>query len=846
MTKQIYPIIGMHCASCKMLIEKMVGKVEGVKSVNVNYASEKMTVELDPEGEHRNAHLLENIKKAVASAGSYKLIDNKGGDTVLASPPEAKKIESNNEMSHGSGHHDTSTSSAHSHAAMLKREEYQKLKRKVTLVGITAIPFLGIMIWMILKAFGVIMGGHAPFGFVEFEQFDYRVNLFFLAQFILATPILFWGGSQFFSSTWSALKARAANMDTLIALGTTTAWIFSTVVTFTPQLFDNIEVDVFFEAAVFIIFFILLGRLLEARAKGQANDAIKKLLELQAKEATVLRDGEEKKIPINQVLTGDIIIVRPGEKVPVDGTITKGSSTIDESMVTGESLPVTKSEGAEVIGSTINKTSTFQFEAQKVGSETMLSQIIKMVEEAQGTTAPIQKLADRISSVFVPIVIVIAILAFLFWILIAPNLGLVDDGTNVLQLATYIATTILIIACPCALGLATPTAVMVGTGKAAGKGILIKDAEALELAHKIDTIVFDKTGTLTKGLPEVTDFEFIKDLDSKEIHSFAYAIENLSEHPLSNAIASYSEDKQNKEPVEVDKFKAIEGRGVSGEISGKTVLLGNRRLMDENSINLDKELSNKADNLISEGKTTIYMSIDSKHVAVFALADTIKDESKQAVEQLHALGIKVVMLTGDNQKTAEAIASQLGIDEVIAEVLPGDKADKIKALQKDLLGAQSDKRVVAMVGDGINDAPALAQADIGIAMGTGTDVAIEAGDIVLVKGTLDKVIETIKLSKMTLGVIKQNLFWAFGYNVISIPVAAGLLYLPFSLLLSPIIASAAMAFSSISVVFNSVRLKSLTEKNKVVSDMIFYAFILVFVLGVGVFATILNGGNRII
>lgn len=826
MEKQIYPIIGMHCASCKMLIEKMVGKIEGVESVNVNYASEKMTVEFDT-----SKTGLEEIKQAVGKAGSYKLIDNNEGDTVLASPPEAKKMEGSNNMNHDGGHHD--------HAAMLKKEEYRKLKRKVTLVGIAAIPFLGIMIWMILKAFGVIMGGHAPFGFVEFEQFNYRVNLFFLAQFILATPILFWGGSQFFSSTWSALKARAANMDTLIALGTTTAWIFSTVVTFAPQLFDNIEVDVFFEAAVFIIFFILLGRLLEARAKGQANDAIKKLLELQAKEATVLRDGEEKKIPINQVVAGDIIIVRPGEKVPVDGTITKGSSTIDESMVTGESLPVTKGEGKEVIGSTINKTSTFQFEAQKVGSETMLSQIIKMVEEAQGTTAPIQKLADKISSVFVPIVIVIAILAFLFWILVAPNLGLVDDGTNVLQLATYIATTILIIACPCALGLATPTAVMVGTGKAAGKGILIKDAEALELAHKIDTIVFDKTGTLTKGLPEVTDFEYLKDLDSKEIHSFAYAIENLSEHPLSNAIASYSEGKKDEGAVEVDKFKAIEGRGVSGEISGKTVLLGNRRLMDENSITLDKGLSNTADNLISKGKTTTYMSVDGKQVAIFSLADTIKDESKQAVEQLHALGIKVVMLTGDNQKTAEAIASQLGIDEVIAEVLPGDKAAKIKALQK-----EEGDRVVAMVGDGINDAPALAQANIGIAMGTGTDVAIEAGDIVLVKGTLDKVIETIKLSKMTLGVIKQNLFWAFGYNVISIPVAAGLLYVPFSLLLSPIIASAAMAFSSISVVMNSVRLKSQTEKNKVVSDLIFYAFILVFVLGVGAFAFLLNDGNN--
>jgi heavy metal translocating P-type ATPase len=508
------------------------------------------------------------------------------------------------------------------------------------------------------------------------------------------------------------------------------------------------------------------------------------------------------KVPISMVVKGDIILVRPGEKIPVDGKITQGSSTIDESMITGESLPVTKGGGEEVIGSTVNKTSTFRFEAKKVGSETMLAQIIKMVEEAQGTTAPIQKLADKISGVFVPIVIVISIVAFIFWTFVAPNLGLISDDINVIQLSTYISTTILIIACPCALGLATPTAVMVGTGKAAGKGILIKDAQALEFAHKIDTIVFDKTGTLTKGLPEVTAFEYIDSVNIKDIHSFAYAIENLSEHPLSNAIASYSKSKGNSKEIMVKEFIAVEGKGVMGKIDGKVVLMGNGRLMEENSIKLDPELSKKADAFISEGNTTIYMAIDNQHVAVFALADTIKKESKEAISELHDMGIKVVMLTGDNQKTAEAIAEQLDIDEVIAGVLPKDKAEKIKALQKD-----EGERVVAMVGDGINDAPALAQADIGIAMGTGTDVAIEAGDIVLVKGTLDKVVETIKLSRMTLTIIKQNLFWAFGYNVIAIPVAAGILYLPFGILLSPIIASAAMAFSSVSVVLNSLRIK---------------------------------------
>lgn len=788
MQKQIYPIIGIHCASCKMLIEKMVNRVDGVKSVNVNYATEKMNVEFD-----KSKTSVEEIKQAVAKAGSYKLIDNSNGETVLVSPPEAKKIQSN--------HNDSDQNSHHDHAAQLKREEYQRLVNKVRLVGIASIPFLLIMIWMSLRFLGLIHGDHAPLGFIEFEKFNYRVNLFFIIQFLLATPILFWGGSQFFASTWSALKAKAANMDTLITLGTTTAWIFSTIVTFAPQLFDNLEVDVFYEAAVFIIFFILLGRLLEARAKGQANDAIKKLLELQAKEATVIRDGEEKKIPIEQVIKGDTIVVRPGEKIPVDGTIIEGASTIDESMVTGESLPVSKVEGEQVIGATINKTSTFRFEANNIGNETMLAQIIQMVEEAQGTTAPIQKLADKISGVFVPIVITIAIIALLFWLFLASSFGLTNEVTSNIQLATYIATTILIIACPCALGLATPTAVMVGTGKAASKGILIKDAEALELAHKLDIIVFDKTGTLTKGQPEVTDF--ITNSESKEdsIQAYAYAIEHLSEHPLSDAIAAFAKD-QAKEGLKVKDFAAIEGRGVSGRIDNKKIVLGNARLMQEEEITLDKQLAKQADELISHGKTTIYMAIDNKLVAIYALADTIKEESKQAVEKLHELGIKIVMLTGDNQKTAEAIASKLSIDEVIAEVLPKDKTNKIRQLQNERLDS-----IVAMVGDGINDAPALAQADIGIAMGTGTDVAIESGDIVLVKGTLDKVIETIELSQSTLRVIKQNLFWAFGYNIIAIPIAAGLLYPAFEILLSPIIASAAMAFSSISVVMNSLRLK---------------------------------------
>lgn len=785
MEKQIYPIIGMHCASCKMLIEKMVAKVPGVTKVQVNYATEKMSVEFNA-GE---PDIIKNIKRAVESAGSYKLILDEQGDTVLASPPEARRIQ-------------TQTSTHSDHASMLKKEEYKNLQTRVRLVGLAMIPFVFLMLLMLLKFLEVIEFSHAPLGFLKLTRLNYEINLLFLLEFLLATPILFLGGKQFFTSTYSALKAKAANMDTLIVLGTTTAWAFSTIVTFIPHAFAQIEVDVFFEAAVFIIFFILLGRLLEAKAKSDANSAIKKLFELQAKEATLIKDGQEYKIPLEQVQIGDHILVRPGEKIAVDGTIIEGASTIDESMITGESLPVSKTIGENVIGATINKTSTFTFTAQKIGSDTMLAHIIQMVEEAQGTSAPIQKLADKISGIFVPIVIAIASLAFIFWLAIAPELGIIDNTHSALELATYIATTILIIACPCALGLATPTAVMVGTGKAARHGILIKDAEALESAHKINTIVFDKTGTLTKGTPEVTDINILEDADKDRLFSYAFAMENLSEHPLSNAIATFC--NEHREPqLKVNEFKIMEGMGIIGNIENQMILIGNQRLMDAQGIKLNEELSIDADKYISQGKTTIFMAIDGKHQAIFAVADTIKPESKSAITKLHQLGIKVVMLTGDHQKTAAAIADQLGIDQIVAEVLPADKANQIKKLQ-----SENGSSVIAMVGDGINDAPALAQADIGIAMGTGTDIAIEAGDIVLVKGTLDKVIETIQLSKTTLMIIKQNLAWAFSYNIIAIPIAAGLLYPIFGILLSPIIASAAMAFSSVSVVLNSLRLKS--------------------------------------
>lgn len=605
------------------------------------------------------------------------------------------------------------------------------MKRKTIIVGIAVIPFIVLMIFMILKRFGAVSFDQTIFGMITIDALNQQISVLYLLQLVIATPILFWGGNQFFSSTWSALKARSANMDTLITLGTTVAWVFSTIVTFAPKIFGDIETDVFFEASVLIIFFILLGRVLEARAKGQANEAIKKLLELQAKDASVIREGKEQVIPIDEVVKGDILIVRPGGKIPVDGVITQGASTIDESMITGESLPVTKTVEDNVIGATINKTSAFQFKATSVGKETMLAQIIQMVEEAQGTTAPIQKLADKISAIFVPVVIIIAITAFIFWATVASPLGLASEAQSTIQLAVYIAITILIIACPCSLGLATPTAVMVGTGNAARKGILVKDAQALELAQKINVMVFDKTGTLTKGTPEVTQAFLREGVKKDELFSIAHAIERLSEHPLSNAIEEHTKKFDEHQQREVQNFQAIEGKGVSGEIQGETIILGNARLMNEKHIALNETLQQQASQLAKEGNTIVHMAKNKNHVAVFAIADAMKEESEKAIQDLHELGIRIVMLTGDTQTTAESIAKKLKIDEVLAEVLPQDKAKTIQNIQKEYPDA-----VVAMVGDGINDAPALAQANIGIAMGTGTDVAIETGDIVLVKGTL--------------------------------------------------------------------------------------------------------------
>ncbi len=581
-------------------------------------------------------------------------------------------------------------------------------------------------------------------------------------------------------------------MNTLIAVGTSAAYLYSFIVTFAPHLImvKGWMLDVYFDTSAAIIVLILLGRFLEARAKGRTSEAIKKLMGLQPKTARVIRDGHEMDISLREVVPGDIVVVRPGEKIPVDGMVREGHSSVDESMVTGESLPVEKRAGDKVIGATINKTGTFQFEATRVGRDTVLAQIIRLVQEAQGSKPPIARMADVIASYFVPVVILIAIATFLIWFFWGPHPSLTYAFLN------FVA--VLIIACPCSLGLATPTSIMVGTGKGAENGILIRGAEALETAHQLNTIVLDKTGTLTKGKPSVTDIIESGRSGKKEILMMAASAERGSEHPLGEAIVQ----KAKEEGLilhDARDFQAIAGQGIEATIDSKRILLGNRKLMEERNVNLHG-MAERAEQLSYEGKTPMFLAIDGETAGIIAVADTLKEDSRKAVEAFHRMGLEVVMLTGDNRRTAEAIAKQAGIDRVVAEVLPEMKAEEIKRLQ-------SEGKKVGMVGDGINDAPALAQADVGIAIGTGTDVAMESSDITLIGGDLKGIVTAIALSKATIRNIKQNLFWAFAYNTILIPVAAGVLFPFFGILLNPIFAAGAMAFSSVTVVSNALRLR---------------------------------------
>lgn len=746
--KAALPITGMTCASCVATVERTLRRLPGVVCANVNFATEKATVVYMPEQVS-----LAEMARAVREAG-YDVVEDAG--------PAEKTPQLDREQ-----------------LARQKEISGLKLKFVVSLaVGI------------------VIMIGGMKEWFPLIKDIPHHTMFYIL--FALATPIQLWAGMQFYRPAWAAAKHLTANMDTLISVGTTAAYLYSVAVTFFTDYFKaaGLEVHVYYDTAVIIIALILLGRYLEARAKGQTGEAIRRLIGLQAKTARVVRGDAEVDIPIEQVVAGDVVMVRPGEKVPTDGRIQEGRSAVDESMITGESLPIEKNIGDEVIGATLNKTGTFKFVALKVGHDTALAQIIRLVEEAQGSKAPIQRLADQVAGIFVPIVILIALATFAIWMIFGPQ------PRFTYALVNFVA--VLIIACPCSLGLATPTAIMVGTGRGAQNGILIKGAEALEKAHQVQAIVLDKTGTLTQGKPTVTDVLAAADGDAAangdagRMLRLAASLERGSEHPLGEAIVQRAQ-ADSLPLAAISDFEAIPGHGVRGQVEGHAVLLGNIKLMQEQGIALDAMLA-QATALSDGGKTPMFVAVDGTLAGIIAVADTIKANSKTAVDKLHQLGLEVLMLTGDNRRTAEAIARQAGIDRVLAEVLPEDKANQIKRLQE-------EGKIVAMVGDGINDAPALAQADVGIAIGTGTDVAIEASDVTLISGDLNGVATAIALSKATMRTIRGNLFWAFAYNVLGIPVAAGILYPFWGILLNPTIAAAAMAFSSVFVVTNSLRLR---------------------------------------
>jgi Cu+-exporting ATPase len=726
-----FSVTGMSCAGCAANIERALRKVEGVREANVNLALARATVVYDPGvvGPRR-------LAKAVRDAGYG----------VAASAEEA-----------GAG----------------ADREYRALRTSVIWGGALALViFLGSMRhwfpWM-----------PAPLQ-----------NFFVL--WALATPVQFVLGLRFYRGAWSALEHGTANMNTLVAVGTSAAYLFSAVATVLPGFFQKagFEPQVYFDTSAVIIVLILFGRMLEARAKGKTSDAIRRLMGLRPRTAHLLGPEGEREVPVETVRAGDVLVVRPGEQVPVDAVILEGRSSFDESMITGESLPVDKGPGDEVIGATLNKWGSFRCRAVRVGEDTALARIIRMVEEAQGSKAPIQRLADVISARFVPAVIVLAVLTFVVWVLFGPAPRLV------FALLNFVA--VLIIACPCAMGLATPTAIMVGTGRGAERGILIRSGESLETMHRVDTFVFDKTGTLTNGRPEVTDIVAAAGSDPRALLSAAASVESGSEHPLGQAVVRRAQS-DGVAIASAQDFRALEGMGVEGTASGQKVLVGSRRLVEGEGIDVSP-LSEAAERLAGEGKTVAFVAVAGRPAGLLALADTLKTGAREAVERLRGLGRRVIMLTGDNALTARALAAEAGIDEVRADVLPGDKAEAVR-------GLQAEGRRVAMVGDGINDAPALAQADVGVALGTGTDVAMASADITLISGDLGTVVAAVALSRRTIRTIRQNLFWAFVYNVVGIPVAAGALYPFFGLLLNPMIASAAMAMSSVSVVTNSLRLR---------------------------------------
>ncbi len=736
-------ISGMTCAACAKTIEKAVNKLDGVESGSVNFATEKATIKYDPQKIR-----LSEIKDAIAKAG-YKALDAQTG-----SKTDEDRIR--------------------------KQKEIRILWTKFIVSTIFSVPLLYIaMVPMISWV-------RLPFP-MGLDPMQYPL-IYALAELFLVIPVLA-AGNKFYSVGFKAILRKSPNMDSLIAIGTLAAVVYSIYSTYRIAAgdFGHVE-DLYFETAGVIITLILLGKSLEAVSKGKTSEAIKKLMGLAPKTAIVIQDGREIEMPIEEVEVGDILLVKPGEKIPVDGEVLEGHSSVDESMLTGESIPVEKKAGDKVIGASINKNGLVKFKATKVGSDTALAQIVKLVEDAQGSKAPIAQMADIVSGYFVPIVFAIAIVSALAWY--------ISGQGEVFALTIFIS--VLVIACPCALGLATPTAIMVGTGKGAENGVLIKGGEALESTHKIQTIVFDKTGTITEGRPEVTDIVTTEIIDKEKLLQIAASAEKGSEHPLGEAIVRGAE-KENLEIIKIERFNNIPGHGIEVELDGKVVYLGNRKLMLNKEVDLSS-LETESDRLASEGKTPMYISFGSSLAGIIAVADIVKESSAGAIKKLHQMGIEVAMITGDNKRTAEAIARQVGIDRILAEVLPEDKANEVKKLQ-------AEGKKVAMVGDGINDAPALAQADIGIAIGSGTDVAMESADIVLMRSDLMDVPTAIQLSKSTIRNIKQNLFWAFAYNVAGIPVAAGILYAFGGPKLNPILAAAAMSLSSVSVLTNALRLK---------------------------------------
>jgi Cu+-exporting ATPase len=723
---------GMTCINCAKTIEKVLQPKEGIYSAVVNFAAERVIVEYNP-----NQISLPAIKKAITDTG-YEVVEQQGASVEDAEDKARKR-------------------------------HIRRLKILLTSSAIITVPIM-LLMWLPV---------------LPMEQTK-------IVLFLLATPVQFIVGWTFYVGAYKGLRNKTANMDTLIAMGTSTAWIYSTVITFFPEIFPDSAV--FFDTSVMIMTFILAGKLLDAVAKGRTSEAIRKIMGLQAKTARVIRDGVEIELPVEEVQVGDIVVVRPGEKIPVDGTVIEGYSAVDEKVITGESIPVEKRKGDQVIGATMNKTGTFKFEATKVGKDTALAQIINLVEDALTSKAPVQRLADIAAGYFVPAIILTATLSAFAWYFLF-------GATYIFSLTVFIA--VLIVACPCALGLATPTAIMVGVGKGAENGILIKSGEALETAHKLRAVVFDKTGTLTKGEPEVTDIESGAQFTQDQLLQYAAVAEKNSEHPLGEAIVKLATTRGlNLE--DPDDFNAIPGQGVEVQYKGSKVLLGNRKLMETNNV-LIGELETKMSAFEEQGKTAMLMAVDGKAAGLIAVADTLKEHSKEAVSAIKGMGLEVIMLTGDNKRTAQAIAAQVGVDRVVSEVLPSDKASEIKRLQ-------SEGKVVAMVGDGINDAPALAQSNIGIAVGTGTDVAVETGDIVLIKNDLRDVVTAIQLSRATMRKIRQILFWAFFYNIILVPLAAGAFYPILHVLFDPVYASIAMASSSVTVVTNASLLRRFKPK----------------------------------